>query len=182
MVGAAANAAEALKLASKHKPDVILIEARMGDEDGLDTVGKLRARFPNTAVVVFSAHSNPSYVARAHAMGAADYLLKSCLKDSLIAAITAAAKGHEPIRAGEMRHVAYAMNSAANQKFTDLPITPRETQILRHVTLGLTNKEIANALEISVETVKEHVQNMLRKLGLTDRTQAAVLAVRKGIA
>ena len=81
-----------------------------------------------------------------------------------------------------MRRVAYALSSAADQKYEDLPITPREMQVLQHITSGQSNKEIARSLEISVETVKEHVQNVLRKLGVNDRTQAAVLAVRKGVA
>ncbi len=181
IVAEAKNGAETLKLAAKFKPDVILLDIRMSESDGLDALEKLHKQFPNTKVVILSTYDNPTYVARAHALGASDYVLKGCSKAELVNAITSAVQGHGPIRTGEMRRVAYAMSSAADQKHEDLPITPREMQVLRHIALGLSNKEIARSLEISVETVKEHVQNLLRKLGVSDRTQAAVLAVRKGV-
>ena len=181
IVAEAKNGAETVKLATKHKPDVVLLDIRMTDTDGLDALEKIHKQLPNTKVVILSTYDNPTYVARAHALGASDYVLKGCSKSELVNAITSAVQGHGPIRSGEMRRVAYAMSSAADQKYEDLPITPREMQVLRHIALGLSNKEIARSLEISVETVKEHVQNLLRKLGVTDRTQAAGLAVRKGV-
>ncbi|HZZ71784.1 MAG TPA: response regulator transcription factor [Pirellulales bacterium] len=181
IVAEAKNGTEAVKLAVKHKPDVVLLDIRMTDTDGLEALEKIHKQLPNTKVVVLSVYDNPTYVARAHALGASDYVLKGCSKAELVNAITSAVQGSGPIRTGEMRRVAYAMSSAADQKHEDLPITPREMQVLRHIALGLSNKEIARSLEISVETVKEHVQNLLRKLGVSDRTQAAVLAVRKGV-
>ena len=180
IVGEAKSGAEMIQVV-KCKPDVVLLDIRMNDQDGLDALEKFHKQFPGTKVVILSTYDNPTYVARAHALGASDYVLKGCSKTELVSAITSAVEGHGPIRTGEMRRVAYAMSTAADQKHEDLPITPREMQVLRHIALGLSNKEIARSLEISVETVKEHVQNLLRKLGVTDRTQAAVLAVRKGV-
>jgi len=180
IVGEAKNPAETVKGVLKSKPDVLLLDVRMGDLDGFEALEKLQKQLVHTKVVVFSTYDNPTYVARAHALGASDYILKGCKREELINAIGNAYHGHGPIRTGEMKRVAHAINSAAEAKH-DLPITPRETQVLKHIALGLSNKEIARSLEISVETVKEHVQNLLRKLGVADRTQAAVLAVRKGM-
>ena len=112
---------------------------------------------PGVKCVMLSTFDNPTYVARAVAAGAHDYVLKGCSRAELIHSITAAAAGEAPARLGELRRVATTM------------------------ALGLSNKEIAQSLTISVETVKEHVQNVLRKLAVSDRTQAAVWAVRRGI-
>jgi len=181
VVGDAKNPIDLVKVVLKTKPDVLLMEVRMGDEDSLDALEKLKKQLANTKVVVFSTYDNPTYVARAHTLGVSDYILKGCKREELINAIDNAYRGHGPIRTGEMKRVAHAINSAAVAKH-DLPITPRETETLKHIAAGLSNKEIARKLDISVETVKEHVQNLLRKLGVADRTQAAVLAVRLKIA
>ncbi|MFM7136412.1 MAG: response regulator transcription factor, partial [Planctomycetota bacterium] len=89
--------------------------------------------------------------------------------------------GAAPTRGGELKRMANSMASRELPADADIPLTPRETQVLRLVAMGLSNQEIADSLEISIETVKEHVQNMLRKLGLGDRTQAAVWALRHGL-
>jgi len=181
IVGEAKTPAETIKCVQKTMPDVLLLDVRMGDADVLDVLEKIKKQLAHTKVVIFSAYDTPSCVARAHALGASDYILKGCRRDELLAAIRNAHLGHEPIRTGEMKRVAHAINSAAVATH-DLPITPRETEVLKHLTAGLSNKEIARAMAISIETVKEHVQNLLRKLGVADRTQAAVLAVRRELA
>jgi len=181
IVGEAKTPAETIKCVQKTMPDVLLLDVRMGDADVLDVLEKIKKQLAHTKVVIFSAYDTPSFVARAHALGASDYILKGCRRDELLAAIRNAHLGHEPIRTGEMKRVAHAINSAAVATH-DLPITPRETEVLKHLTAGLSNKEIARAMAISIETVKEHVQNLLRKLGVADRTQAAVLAVRRELA
>ena len=181
IVGEAANGKDALQLAQKEKPDVILLDIRMPDTDGLATLEKLRAKVPESKVVMLSTYDNPTYVARAVALGAADYALKGSPRDDLIATITAAAAGESPSPRGELKKVASTMKIRQLIDDDDVPLTQRETQVLRHVALGLSNKEIGKSLEISVETVKEHVQNILRKIAVSDRTQAAVWAVRKGL-
>jgi DNA-binding CsgD family transcriptional regulator len=85
-----------------------------------------------------------------------------------------------PARSGGLRRIAGAMSSRAAPANSDVPLTPRETQVIRLIAMGLSNKEIGDSLEISIETVKEHVQNLLRKIALEDRTQAAVWAIRHG--
>jgi len=181
IVGEAASGKETLKQAQKLKPDVILLDIRMPDGDGLSTLEKLRSKIPNCCVVMLSTYDNPTYIARAVALGAADYVLKGSSREAMIATLTAAGKGESPSRSGELRRIAAAMKVRQAIDDDDVPLTQRETQVLRHVALGLSNKEIGRSLEISVETVKEHVQNILRKIAVSDRTQAAVWAVRKGL-
>ena len=181
IVGEAANGEEALRLAQKDKPDVILLDIRMPDGDGLSTLEKLRAKVPECKVVMLSTYDNPTYIARAVALGASDYVLKGSSREDLIATLVAAGAGESPSRCGELKKIASAMKVRQVIDDDDVPLTQRETQVLRHVALGLSNKEIGKSLEISVETVKEHVQNILRKIAVSDRTQAAVWAVRKGL-
>jgi len=181
IVGQAASGKEALQLAQKDKPDVILLDIRMPDGDGLATLEKLRVKAPECKVVMLSTYDNPTYIARAVALGASDYVLKGSSREDLVTTIVAAAAGESPSRAGELKKIAGAMKVRQVIDDDDVPLTQRETQVLRHVALGLSNKEIGKSLEISVETVKEHVQNILRKIAVTDRTQAAVWAVRKGL-
>jgi DNA-binding NarL/FixJ family response regulator len=181
IVGEASNGDEALRLTKKLKPDVVLLDIRMPGKDGLSTLEKIRAELPQTRVVMLSTFDNPTYVARAVAAGAHDYILKGASRVDIIAAITGAAAGQLPARAGELRRVATTMANRVATPDPDIPLTQRETQVLRHMALGLSNKEIAQSLTISVETVKEHVQNILRKIAVTDRTQAAVWAVRCGL-
>jgi DNA-binding NarL/FixJ family response regulator len=180
--GEAATNEEAVRQAKKLKPDVVLLDVRMGDCDGLNAIKRIRSAAPATRVVMLSAFDNPTYIARAVAAGAHDYLLKSASREELIAAVVGAAAGETPSRAGELRRVAGQMSRRERSKDTGVPLTPRETQVLRLIAMGLSNREIAGSLEISVETVKEHVQNLLRKLSLNDRTQAAVWALRHGLA
>ena len=183
IVAEASTSAEAVKLASKHKPDVILLDIRMPDGDGLDSMEKIKKAAPHAAVVVLSTYDNPTYVARAVASGAADYLLKGATRHEMLTVINAAADGKSPSSVGELAKVAGSMAKRNTVEIDDgeISLTNRETQVLRHVALGLSNKEIAHALEISIETVKEHVQNILRKIAVSDRTQAAVWAVKKAL-
>jgi DNA-binding NarL/FixJ family response regulator len=181
IVAEAANGKDAVRLAAKDKPDIILLDIRMPDGDGLATLEKLRQKTPESKVIMLSTYDNPTYIARAVALGASDYVLKGSSRDDIIATIRACAAGESPSRTGELKKVANTMKVKQAIDDDDVPLTQRETQVLRHVALGLSNKEIGKSLEISVETVKEHVQNILRKIAVSDRTQAAVWAVRKGL-
>ncbi len=182
IVGEASNGPEAVKMAVKHKPDVVLLDIRMPDNDGLEALDKIHRELPDTRVIMLSTYDNPTYVARAVALGASDYVLKGASRQQLISTITGAAAGKAPSDNGELQRVAGAMSKNYSTNNSDeIPLTNRETQVLRHVALGLSNKEIGRSLTISIETVKEHVQNILRKISVTDRTQAAVWAVRRGL-
>lgn len=179
--GEAATPEEAVRQARKHHPAVVLLDVRIGDRDGLDVIKRIRTAAPGVRVVMLSAFDNSTYVARAVAAGAHDYVLKTASRGELIAAVTGAAAGRPPTRLGEFRRVAGVMAKREPATASGVPLTPRETQVLRQIALGLANQEIADALAISVETVKEHVQNVLRKISVNDRTQAAVWALRHGL-
>jgi DNA-binding NarL/FixJ family response regulator len=181
IVGEAKNGDEAVAMARKHRPQVVLLDIRMPQTDGLTALEQLRTEMPETKVVMLSTYENPTYVARAVALGASDYVLKGSTRQELITAVTAAARGESPSKVGAMRKVAITMATRQANPAEDVPLTNRETQVLKHIALGLSNKEIGRSLSISIETVKEHVQNILRKIKLSDRTQAAVWAVRKGL-
>jgi DNA-binding NarL/FixJ family response regulator len=130
---------------------------------------------------MLSTYDNPTYVARSVALGATDYVLKGSSREQLIEAIRSAATGNSPSEGGELGRIAGTMQKKKEASDDTVPLTNREMQVLRHVALGLSNKEIARSLTISIETVKEHVQNILRKIDVSDRTQAAVWAVRRGL-
>ncbi len=179
IVAEADNGTTALKLTLKHKPDIVLLDVRMPNGDGLNCLARIKIDLPNLPVVMFSTYDNPTYVARAVALGAAGYISKSSGRTEIIDAIHAAAKGETIWSRDELRRVTGALAAPRAGMEADVPLTKRESEVLKQLAFGLTNKEIAQALGISYETVKEHVQHILRKIGVTDRTQAAVWAVRK---
>ncbi len=179
-IGAEAASGEAaLKAVTKHKPDLVLLDIRMKEGDGLVTLGRLRLDHPTLPILMWSAFDNPSYVARAVALGANGYILKSASRDTLMKAIQSAAQGNSIWTREELRRVTGALATPRMNADVEVPLTQRENEVLQKLALGDTNKQIADQLKISYETVKEHVQHILRKIGVTDRTQAAVWAVRK---
>lgn len=178
IVAEASSGDEAVTQALEHRPSVVLLDLRMDGESGFRALEQIRQKLPETKVLILSTYDNPTYVARAVALGASDYVLKGTRRRDLIASICAIAGGEKPTKAGVMRHIAGTMETGQSDS-EEVPLTGRETQVLRHIALGLSNKEIARSLSISVETVKEHVQNILRKIKVSDRTQAAVWALRK---
>jgi DNA-binding NarL/FixJ family response regulator len=181
IVGEAATGNQAVEQARKLVPDIVLMDIRMTDGDGLSAMEELHRDLPQVKVVVLSTYDNPTYMARAHALGAADYVLKGADREVLVATILAVAAGEIPSKHAELRKVAGTMATRQKQADSDVALTQRETQVLRHLALGLSNREISQSLNISIETVKEHVQHLLRKMDVTDRTQAAVWAVKHGL-
>lgn len=181
IVGEAIDGVEAVERVNELKPDVLLLDVRMPNKDGLSVLEDLQSSDVELKIVMLSSHDNPTYVARSVALGACDYLLKSVSREDLISSIQRAAAGEEPLASSLIKRVRSVMARRRDRGDDSIPLTNREMQVLRHVALGLSNREIGSALGISVETVKEHVQNILRKLDVSDRTQAAVWAVRKGL-
>lgn len=177
--GQATSAAETLEKVGEANPDVLLLDIRMEGGDGLTTLGRIKLDRPELPVLLYSAYDNPTYVARAVALGAAGFVLKDATAEKLIEAIETAASGGSAWTREELRRVTGALATPRLSADIEVPLTQRESEVLRQMALGLTNKEIAKALSISYETVKEHVQHILRKIGVSDRTQAAVWAVRK---
>lgn len=177
----ATTASEALEAIGTVNPDVVLLDIRMEGGDGLNALGRLKLDHPDLPVILFSAYDNPTYIARAVALGAAGYVLKSAPPERLIEALRTALSGESAWTREELRRVTGALATPRLSQDIEVPLTQRESEVLRQMALGLTNKEIAKMLGISYETVKEHVQHILRKVGVTDRTQAAVWAVRKNL-
>ena len=182
VVGEATTGQAAVKYALENEVDVVLLDVRMPDGDGLNTLGRIRLDKPKLPILMLSYVDNPPYLARAVALGANGYLLKDCTRDELAGAIKIAATGENTWTREGLRRITGALATPRLQADVEVPLTEREGQVLRHMAEGLTNKQIADALGISYETVKEHVQHVLGKIGVSDRTQAAVWAVRKGLA
>jgi DNA-binding NarL/FixJ family response regulator len=181
IVGEAADAPRTLTLAKKHKPAVVLLDAAIPGGDAFGLAATLSMNMPATKVVMLSADDNPTYMARAQAAGAANCLLKDVTAKELVTAIGDAASGKPASASSRFAKVVALMEPRENPAARDAGLTPRESQVLAHLSFGLSNDEIARSLEISVETVKEHVQNLLWKLKVRDRTHAAVWAIKAGV-
>ncbi len=183
IVAEAATGAEAITMTKRHKPDVLLLDVRMPDMDGLDALEQIRKNTPATKVIMISAHDNPSYVARAVVLGAEDFLLKDTPGEAYVAAIERAVAGGELAAPDTLfSRIKATLHERPDPKADDVPLTRREYQVLRHLAYGLSNREIARSLTISIDTVKEHVQNVLQKLKVSNRTEAAVWIVKRELA
>lgn len=181
--GVLSNGADANAKLKEVSFDLVLLDVRMPQMDGLATLAQIRAEYPELPVVMLSTYDNPTYIARAAALGATDYIFKTTAHVSISAVLRHLASGQPPHPNSELVQVQKKMHDEVDR--SKLPegmaLTTREAQVLRHISLGLSNKEIARSLKISVETVKEHVQNVLRKMKANDRTDAAVRGVRMGL-
>ena len=182
VIGEVATGQAAVEYVLKHEVDVVLLDIRMPNGDGLNALGRIRLDKPKLPILMLSYVDNPAYLARAVAFGANGYLLKDSPCEELVRAIKTAAAGETIWTRERLHHVTGALATPRLQADVDVPLTEREGQVLRHMARGLTNKQIADTLAISYDTVREHVQHVLGKIGVTDRTQAAVWAVRKGLA
>ena len=183
VAGLVSSGPDAVQRLSEEDFDAVLLDVRMPQKDGLATLEEIRNRYHDLPVVMLSTYDNPTYVARAAALGATDYLVKTTAHVSISSVLRSLASGQPPSSDSVMVQLQRKMlEEVDKQKIPDgIPLTGREAQVLRHIALGLSNKEIARSLSISVETVKEHVQNVLRKMKANDRTDAAVRAVRMGL-
>jgi len=165
----AVHAHEVIKLYRKHRPDVVVIETRLPG-DGLDCLARLKSDYADSQVLMFSRDDNPTYLARSVALGARGYLSKRTTSKQFLSALKTVADGGDVWTQDTLHHTSEA----------NIPqLTKRENDVLKQLALGLNNREIGKALGISYETVKEHVQHILRKLQVEDRTRAAVWAVQQ---
>lgn len=182
IVGEAKSGREAIEASRTLLPDVVLMDVRMPDMDGLEATRRIKAERPRTAVVIVTNHENPAYLRSAIDAGAAGYLLKDVSRDLLVGAVMEVASGGSFIEKQTLRGVLRDVPTGAPASDAARNLTRREREILSHVAEGLSNREIAERLVLSPETVKSHVAAILNKLELSDRTQAAVYAVRHGLA
>lgn len=176
IIANATSSSKIVELVESANPDVLVMESRLGKKDALSALEKFNNLAKRPPVVVFSVYPDSTHIARASALGCHDYLLKSSPLENLFQAIKRASRGEKTPGDSLLNTVRTRMRSNAGGAQADL--TNREMQVLRHVSMGLSNREVGKSLGISVETVKEHVQNILRKLNVNDRTQAAVWAVK----
>jgi DNA-binding NarL/FixJ family response regulator len=174
VVGAASGGVEAVALAAAHKPDVVLMDLEMPDLDGIEATRRIRAADAEVNVVVLTAFSDRSRILDAIDAGAVGYLLKDAEPDELIRGLQAAARGESPLAP----KAAQALVAARAEQQGDPELTPREQEVLALLADGLPNKLIARRLDISEKTVKAHLTNIFQRIGVTDRTQAALWAQR----
>lgn len=181
IIGETATSEAAVQLAKMHNPEVVLLDVQLPDNDGFWALAKLKADQAALSVLMWSAFDNPALVARAVALGANGYILKTATRDELFKAIQTAAAGHTTWTPDELRRASNALGSTQVVGDVEALLSQRENEVLKEVAQGATNKEIARTLGIGFDTVKEHIVTIFRKVGTTDRTQAALWAVRKNL-
>ena len=172
IVGEAADGAEALAKARQTQPDVVLMDLLMPVMDGIEATASIRRELPDTEVIALTSVLEDASVIGAVRAGAIGYLLKDAKADELCLAIRAAAAGQVQLSPKAAERLMREVRAPDNPE----ELTPRETEVLRLIAQGLANKEIARALNIGEKTVKTHVSNILAKLGVPSRTQAALYA------
>lgn len=177
LVGIAQNGQEAIELSAASAPDVVLMDLEMPRVDGIEATRQIKARQPETAVVILTSFSDRDRILRALDAGAAGYLLKDVEPDDLARAIRAAAGGGVPLDPKAAR----ALLSARTTTSPGDALSEREREVLLMVAEGLPNKLIARKLSLSEKTVKAHLTNVFRQIGVTDRTQAALWAVEHSL-
>lgn len=179
VVGQAADGGEALHLVEEVSPDVVLMDLKMGAMDGVEATRLITARHPEVKVVIVSGFGADSHVIDALRAGAAGFLLKDSRIDSIISSILTVAGGESVMTQTIARRV-LQMLAVDSKQFYD-GLTDREVEILRLLAQGLANKQIAYRLRVSDKTIRNHISNVYRKLGIADRTQAVLYAVRRGL-
>jgi DNA-binding NarL/FixJ family response regulator len=173
VVAEATNGQEAIDLFRQHKPDVTLMDLRLPQVGGVQAITTIRKEFPGARIIVLTTYDGDEDIYRALQAGASGYLLKGMLAEELLEAIRAVHSGLRRIPAAVAQRLAERMSGAE--------LTTREVDVLRLIVSGKSNKEIAAGLCISEATVKTHITNILGKLGANDRTQAATIALQRGI-
>lgn len=181
IVGEAENGEQAINLVAKFQPDVVLLDIRMPIMDGVAATREIQKRFAKTKILVLTTFDDDEYVSAALQNGAMGYLLKDTPSEELAVAIRAVYKGYTQLGPGivkklltQFSHVALTQSPPVPSSLAEL--TPREKEVLQLIATGASNREIAQQLYISEGTVKNHVTNILNRLNLRDRTQAAIWA------
>jgi DNA-binding NarL/FixJ family response regulator len=178
VIGEARDGAEAVHLARQLSPDVVLMDLLMPGMDGIHATVIIRREIPDTEVVALTSVLEDTSIVEAIRAGAIGYLLKDTEAHELVRSIKAAASGQVQL---SPEVAARLLNEVRTPETAREPLTDRETEVLRLLASGSTNKEISQALFIGEQTVKSHVSHVLNKLGVPSRTQAALYAIRNGL-
>jgi two-component system NarL family response regulator len=173
VVGEAADGLEAIDQFRKHQPDVTLMDLRLPRLSGVEAIQRIRQESPQARFIVLTTYDGDEDIYRALKAGAKSYLLKGMTGEELVTTIRA-------VHAGKS-HIPPAIAERLAERVGVEDLTPREFDVLKEIVNGKSNKEIATALNISEATVKTHINSLLGKLGVTDRTQAATAAIQRGI-
>jgi DNA-binding NarL/FixJ family response regulator len=190
VVDEATNGREALLLCSRSRPDLVFMDVRMPEMDGLAATREIKQRYPGISVMIMTMHENPDYLLEALKAGAAGYVLKDALPEEVVEAVRRVREGDSPLdptlAARLLRRLA---TEGEGWRGTRAPrgdpgvefLTPRELEVLGLMKLGHTNRQISEDLVISLGTAKNHVEHIIGKLGVSDRTQAVVRALELGL-
>jgi len=173
VVGEAADGVEAIAQFRKHQPNIALIDLRMPRLSGVEVIQRIRMETPQARFIVLTTYDGDEDIYRALQAGAKAYLLKGMTTEDLVSTIRA-------VHAGKS-HIPPAIAQRLAERMGTEELTPREFDVLEQIVHGLSNKEIATFLDISEATVKTHINSLLGKLGVNDRTQAATAAIQRGI-
>jgi DNA-binding NarL/FixJ family response regulator len=173
VIAQAANAKDAVEQYRRHNPDVTLMDLRLPDQSGIDTLAVIRAEFPDARVIMLTTFEGDVEIKRALEAGARGYLLKSMPPKELVEVI-------RQVHAGKKR-IPSQLAAQLAEHMSEEGLTDREVEVLGQIAGGNRNRDIAERLFISEETVKVHVKHIMEKLGASDRTQAVAIGVRRGI-
>jgi two-component system, NarL family, response regulator len=173
VVAEAENGEEAIELYEQHKPDVVLMDLTMPVRDGLEAIVEIRKNHPQARIIVLTTYDRDEDMYRAVQAGAASYLLKASRRNEVLNAIRAVHKG--------VRHIPPEVEAKLAQRPPLSDLTAREIEILRHIVDGKSNREVADLLSITENTVKFHLKAIHGKLNVSDRTQAVTIAIRRGL-
>jgi DNA-binding NarL/FixJ family response regulator len=195
VVGEAENGRQALEMCRELRPDLVLMDVRMPKLDGMAATQAIKEEYPSISVLIVTTHESPEYLMDAIRAGAAGYVLKDSTKQELLDAVRRVLDGESPLNQElamqllqrltdeDRRQTERPVESGKKRREERLaePLTDREVEVLRLLVLGKTNREVAQSLRLSLSTIKSHVQRLITKLGVSDRTQAAVRAVELGL-
>jgi len=181
VIGQAVDGNDAVKQAEKLKPDVVLMDLKMPNLDGVEATRQIVAANPAARVLILTTFETDNHVIQALKAGASGYVLKDSQVDAIVSSILAVASGERVMASAVANRVLEMLTGASTPKEFYDGLTVREVEILRLLATGMANKQIAYRLTISEKTVRNHVSNMYEKLGIYDRSQAVLYAVRKGL-
>jgi DNA-binding NarL/FixJ family response regulator len=185
VIGRAVSGRQALDLIEANPPDVVILDIRMPDMDGLQALAAIKSTYPEVSVIMLTSYNNPEYITRSISLGAAGYLLKDTDPMCIPQAVRMVAGGEAILDRDILKSVVEDLSDSTqvNRADEELPsLTPQEIRILQLISEGLDNNTIADLLSVSPNTVKSHISNIFPKLGVSDRTQAAIWAIRRGVA